>query len=117
VQKKEKCRMEINLDRERELTEGRIKELEKQVVPIERELAQLRERLIHVKALMPEGIAIHPDLPPISDHLPKGFWANLAKEHGQKTGGDSAHRVIRRNAPDTHRSIPHLCEYDGRRYP
>lgn len=47
----------------------------------------------------------------------KQTWKAMCDAHGWRVGGDSAHRVVRRNNPALHASIPHQCDYDGRVYP
>lgn len=48
---------------------------------------------------------------------PTQTWKAFCDAGGWSVGGDSAHRVARRNAPELHASVPHRCVYDGRAYP
>ncbi len=107
--------MLFDLENEKKRLEAKISDLELKMDPIQKELRELRERLSHVRALMPaeRGESIQST----SDKLPKGYWANLCREHNLYIGGDSGHRVVAREAPQLHRSIPHWCDIDGRRYP
>jgi hypothetical protein len=107
--------MSFDLEGEKRRLEARISELELKMNPIQNELRELRERLSHVIALMPteRGESIQST----SDKLPKGYWARLCREHNLHIGGDSAHRVIARKAPQLHKTIHHWCDIDGRAYP
>ncbi len=107
--------MLFDLENEKKRLEAKISDLELKIEPIQKELRELRERLSHVIALMPaeRGESIQST----SDKLPKGYWANLCREHNLYIGGDSGHRVVARKAPQLHRSIPHWCDIDGRMYP
>lgn len=107
--------MEINLTQERKTLEERIKVIESRIAPIQKELKELRERLVHIKALMPEEQTKF--VSPLEDDTPKGFWSKAAKELGLVVGNDSAHRVVIRKAPEFHRFVPHQCNYDGKTYP
>ena len=107
--------MEIDLIKEKKLLEAQINDLESRIAPLQKELKEKRERLVHVKALLPEEQS--KPVNPIGDKLEKGFWANAARELDLFVGGDSAHRVIKRKAPEFHVSIPHQCDIDGRSYP
>ena len=102
--------MIINLQEEQNSLQARIENLESQIAPLERELEACRERLVHVNALL--GV-INP--PP--GRVERVNWALLCRQHGWHVGGDSAHRVVRRQDPTLHDSIPHQCDYDGRTYP
>jgi len=107
--------MEINLTQEKKSLEVRINELESRIAPIQKELKELRERLVHVNALMPEEQI--KSISQSGEKLAKGFWAESARRLNLVVGGDSAHRVVKRKAPEFHASIPHHCDIDGRRYP
>ena len=107
--------MEIDLVKEKRLLEARISELESRMAPIQKELKEKRERLMHVKALLPKEQIESFSSP--GNKLPRGFWAKMARELGLVVGCDSAHRVVIREAPETHKSIPHICKYDGKNYP
>ena len=107
--------MEIDLMHEKQSLEAKIDDLESRMAPIQKELKELRERLVHVKALIPEEQTESGSSS--DDELPYGFWVKSAGELGLVVGGDSAHRVVKRKAPDFHNSISHQCKYDGRRYP
>ena len=106
--------MDINLTQEKESLEAKINDLESRMAPIQKELNEARERLFHVKALMP-GEQIK-SVTPSGDKLPWGTWAKLAKELKLVVGGDSAHRVVKRKAPQFHDAIAHQCDIDGKRY-
>ena len=101
--------MIINLVEEKELLESEISRLELQIAPMNEELQAKRQRLSHICALMN-------DTPRIPE-LRRGIWTELCNQHGWQIGGDSAHRVVRRQDSELHSSIPHECPYDGRRYP
>ncbi|MBN1188669.1 MAG: hypothetical protein JXA46_02860 [Dehalococcoidales bacterium] len=47
----------------------------------------------------------------------KRTFQNWCDELGLKVGGDSAHRVLKRECPDVHVTIPHYCTIDKREYP
>lgn len=103
--------MIINLVEEKQQLESEISRLEQQIIPIEEELRTKRERLSHVNALMNDN-AVNTRF-----HTPRrGIWTELCNQHGWQIGGDSAHRVVRRQNPELHSSIPHNCPYDGRTY-
>ncbi len=107
--------MEINLEQEKRSLEARISKLQSKITPLQKELNELCDRLIHVNALMPVT-----EVMPISrsdDKLGYGIWAKLCRENNWPVGGDSAHRVVMRNDPQLHRSIPHQCKIDGKMYP
>ena len=106
--------MIINLVEEKELLESEISRLELQIAPIEEELQAKRQRLSHIRALMNDNAGNS-----ITSRTPeprRGTWTELCNQHGWRIGGDSAHRVVRRQAPELHSSIPHVCPYDGRTY-
>lgn len=107
--------MLFDLENEKKRLEAKISDLELKIGPIQKELKESRERLLHVIALMPtkQGVRIQS----ASDKLPKGYWINLCREHNIYAGKDSAHRVIARKATQLHRSIPHWCDIDERSYP
>ena len=105
--------MIINLEQEQKLLQAEIEKRESQIAPIQRELKELRERLSHINALLPSQSGRTKTM----EHPPRGVWADLCRRNGWDIGGDSPHRVVRRKDPELHRSIPHLCTYDGRRYP
>jgi hypothetical protein len=104
-------KMLINLVEEKELLESEINRLEMQKNPIEEELRIKRERLSHINALINDnGGNVQAPTPR------RGIWTELCNQYGWQIGGDSAHRVVRRQNPDLHSSIPHNCPYDGRTY-
>ena len=106
--------MLFDLENEKKRLEVKISDLELKMDPIQKELRELRERLSHVRALMPTEPGVSIQL--TSDKLPKGYWAKLCREHNLYIGGDSAHRVVARKAPQLHRSIAHWCDIDERMY-
>jgi septal ring factor EnvC (AmiA/AmiB activator) len=102
----------INLEQEQESLQREIDRLESQIAPLERRRRELRERLSHIAALLPQrnGIANVR----ITERI---NWAEQCRQHNLYVGGDSAHRVLRRELPNLHNTIPHNCVYDGRTYP
>lgn len=105
--------MEINLEQEKKSLLGRINKLEAQIAPLQKELNQNRDRLLHVIALMP----VKGNSPKPPSKIEWGYWKKLCREQGWQVGGDSAHRVVKRKNPTLHNSIPHKCDIDGKTYP
>ena len=108
--------LQSELQRERERLRERIAKLEADLQPRQVELQKARERLTHVEALFPiekEGTERGPV------KVPYGGWAKICRERGwqAQVKGDSAHRVVMRQDPALHQSIPHWCTYDNRQYP
>ncbi len=105
----------INLEQEQKSLEAEINKLESQIAPIQKELQERRERLSHINALLPAktGSSIAPQ----PARVKRGIWSELCRQHSWYVGGDSAHRVVRRQDPKLHSSISHKCDYDGRTYP
>ncbi len=99
----------IDLKQEQKSLNERIAKLELQLNPIQKQLQQARERLMHVEALL--GHTSQPA------SVGRGYWKKLCRQHGWDVGGDSAHRVAKRRDPQLHKSIPHICEIAGRTYP
>ncbi len=105
--------LQNELQRERERLKNQIAEVEADLQPKQAELRELREKLTHIEALLPiekGGTGSRVKAPP-------RIWAKLCREHSLQIGGDSAHRVVRRENPVLHQSIPHWCTYDNRQYP
>ena len=107
--------MTLDLESEKNRLERKISELELKITPIQKEIRQLRERLSHVSALLPANSSNITNT--TTEKLPKGFWKNLCNKHNLYVGGDSAHRVVFRKAPQLHNSIHHKCDIDGKMYP
>ena len=107
--------LQNELQRERNRLEERIETLEAELQPRQRELRELRERLGHVKGLLPSEQTT--PLGNSQEPLARVKWARICREHGWQVGGDSAHRVVMRENPPLHRSISHWCTYDNRQYP
>jgi len=107
--------MVINLEQEQKSLEAEIKKLELQIAPLHKELQERRERLFHVKAL--RAAKTGNSIASVSAKVKRGIWSELCRQHGWYIGGDSAHRVVRRQDGKLHSSIPHKCDYDGKTYP
>lgn len=101
--------------------EAQISQLEQRINPLQEELRRWRKYRDHVLGVLEfEGDSV---IPPNVRHdfprKPSGapYWKAMADEHGYYVGGDSAHRVVRRNNAQLHASIPHYCKVDQRQYP
>ena len=102
-------------------------ELEKHWQELEREIKAKQpvvdesERLKKEQELIGKILELHGGRAPASAHQAPAEstmkWKALCDDHGWRVGGDSAHRVVRRNDPALHASIKHKCVYDGRDYP
>jgi len=107
--------MNINLEQEKKSLEEKISNLKSRLAPMQKELNELSDRLIHINALMPVKHGMHVSAP---DNKPEhGIWARLCRENNWPVKGDNPHRVVRRKDPQLHSSIPHYCKIDGKMYP
>lgn len=107
------------LQEERRRLEGEIKQLEDKIRPLQQELEQRRVQQSHILGLLDnKGDGPEPQGPSGFKPGPSGAdWAELCRKHGWRIGTDSAHRVVLRQDPRLHASIPHKCPYDGKTYP
>lgn len=106
--------MNINLVQVEKTLETEIQELEQQIAPLQKKLQEKRERLVHVKALLPIN---NREPSAVASAEKKISWAVICRQHNWPIKNDSAHRVVQRQDPKLHDSIQHHCVYDGRTYP
>ena len=106
--------MNINLEQEKKILETEIQEFEQQIAPLQKKLQEKRERLVHVKALLPVK---NGESSVVASAEKKISWAGICRQHNWPVKKDSAHRVVQRQDPKLHDSIQHHCIYDSRTYP
>ena len=101
--------------------EKEVANLELKIRPFAEDLNTKREMLQHVVRYieLDEGSAdeSYTSIAPRLRVVKPLTWARICRRRGWDVGVDSAHRVVRKQDPSLHASIPHDCGYDGREYP
>ena len=101
--------------------EKEVANLELKIKPLSEDLKMKRETLQHLDRFieLEDGstTGFRPSPYPQPSSVKKGDWSDICRSRGWKVGVDSAHRVVKKQNPALHASIPHRCTYDDREYP